>query len=44
MGTDLMDILYYPLGFVALLGALVTVHEFGHFLVARWSGVHVVRF
>ena len=39
-----MDILYYPLGFVALLGALVTVHEFGHFLVARWSGVHVVRF
>ncbi len=27
-----------------VLGWLVIVHEFGHFLVARWSGVRVLRF
>lgn len=29
---------------VLLLGLLVLVHELGHFLVARWSGVRIVRF
>jgi len=27
-----------------VLGVLVLVHEFGHFVVARWCGVRVVRF
>ena len=27
-----------------LLGFLVIVHELGHFLVARWSGVRILRF
>lgn len=27
-----------------ILGFLVIVHEYGHFLVARWSGVRVLRF
>jgi regulator of sigma E protease len=30
--------------FVAVLGVLILVHEFGHFLVARLSGVGVERF
>ncbi len=29
---------------VLFLGFLVIVHEFGHFLVARWAGVRVLRF
>lgn len=29
---------------VFVLGLLVLVHELGHFLVARWSGVRVTRF
>jgi regulator of sigma E protease len=39
-----MDWLQYPLAFLLLLGVIVVFHEFGHFLVARRSGVHVVRF
>ena len=27
------------LGFLLLLGPLVTVHELGHYLVGRWCGV-----
>lgn len=29
---------------ILLLGCLVIVHELGHFLVARWSGVRILRF
>src|SRR5207248_9672811 len=29
------------LAFVVVLGVLVFVHELGHYLVARWRGVHV---
>ena len=39
-----MDLLHYIFFFFVALGILVTVHEAGHFLVARWFGVHVVRF
>lgn len=27
-----------------MLGVLVTIHEFGHFMVAKWCGVKVLRF
>ena len=30
--------------FVVVLGVLVFVHEFGHYLAARWRGVHVETF
>ena len=30
--------------FVLILGAIVTVHEFGHFIVAKKTGVHVEEF
>ncbi len=30
--------------FIVLLGVVVTVHEWGHFQVARWCGVRVLRF
>jgi regulator of sigma E protease len=32
------------LAFLFVLGLVVTVHEFGHFLAARWCGVAVDRF
>ncbi|MCI0364748.1 MAG: site-2 protease family protein, partial [Phycisphaerales bacterium] len=30
--------------FVVVLGVLVAFHEFGHFLMARWVGVRVLKF
>jgi len=33
-----------PAAFLFVLGVLVFVHEFGHFLVARWHGVRVITF
>ena len=39
-----MEFLQYLLYLLLTLGILVTVHEFGHFIVARMSGVDVVRF
>jgi regulator of sigma E protease len=30
--------------FVVVIGVLILIHELGHFLVARWSGVGVERF
>ena len=38
------DFAYYALGFLLLLGLLILVHELGHYLVARWVGVKVLRF
>jgi len=32
------------LSFLVTLGILVTIHEYGHFQVARWCGVKVLRF
>ena len=32
------------LAFVVTIGILVTIHEYGHFQVARWCGVKVLRF
>ncbi len=40
----LMDVLYHLLFLVIAIGVLVTFHEGGHYLVARFGGVHVVRF
>ena len=39
-----MSFFIYILAFLVLLGALVTIHEFGHFIVARMCKVHVQRF
>lgn len=36
--------LMYVLAFIVALGVLITVHEFGHFWVARKLGVKVLRF
>lgn len=30
--------------FLVFLGVLITIHELGHFLAAKWAGVKVVRF
>jgi regulator of sigma E protease len=39
-----MQFLYSVLSFVVAIGVLVTVHEFGHYWVARRLGVKVLRF
>lgn len=43
-----MDLLPDPirtlLAFVVVLGVLVFIHELGHYLAARWRGVHVEAF
>ncbi len=39
-----MDVLTTILAFLVALGLLIVVHELGHFWVARWCGVKVLRF
>ena len=39
-----MSALYMIFGTLVALGVLVTIHEFGHFWVARRCGVKVLRF
>lgn len=40
----LLNIIYYVVPFLVLLGVLVFVHEYGHFIVARKLGVSVSAF
>jgi len=39
-----MQLFEYLVAFLVTLGLLVTVHELGHYLIARWSGVRILRF
>nr|VFK06476.1 MAG: regulator of sigma E protease [Candidatus Kentron sp. LPFa]VFK22902.1 MAG: regulator of sigma E protease [Candidatus Kentron sp. LPFa]VFK66536.1 MAG: regulator of sigma E protease [Candidatus Kentron sp. UNK]VFK68437.1 MAG: regulator of sigma E protease [Candidatus Kentron sp. UNK] len=39
-----MDFLYATFGFILTIGILVSVHEFGHYWVARRLGIKVLRF
>lgn len=39
-----MSILFTLAAFIIALGILITFHEFGHYLIARWNGVKVLRF
>ena len=32
------------IAFIVVIGILILIHEWGHFIVARWSGVGVERF
>ena len=38
------DLLFYVMAFGVALGVLIVAHEAGHFLVARWVGIKVLRF
>jgi regulator of sigma E protease len=38
------EFLHSVVAFLVVLGVLVFVHEFGHYLAARWRGVHVEVF
>src|SRR5437868_4751984 len=40
----MMDILQKLFAFLVVLSVLVVIHELGHYLVARWCGVKVLRF
>ena len=39
-----MSLLQTILAFIVALGVLIVVHEYGHYIVARWCGVKVLRF
>jgi regulator of sigma E protease len=39
-----VNIIYKVIYFVILLGILIFVHEFGHFIIAKKSGVGVLKF
>jgi regulator of sigma E protease len=39
-----VGLLHTVASFVVALGVLIVVHELGHYLVARWCGVKVLRF
>ncbi len=39
-----MDVILKIAAFLVVLGILVVFHELGHYLVARWCGVKVLRF
>lgn len=39
-----MNLFNYLIPFVLGLGVLIFIHELGHYLVARWCGVKVLRF
>ncbi|MCC7549196.1 MAG: RIP metalloprotease RseP [Burkholderiales bacterium] len=39
-----MSLLTTLIAFLAALGVLIVIHEFGHYIVARWCGVKVLRF
>ncbi len=39
-----MNLFEYLIPFVVALGVLIFIHEYGHYRVARWCGVKVVRF
>lgn len=41
---DILSVIYSVLAFIVAIGVLVTIHEFGHFWVARKMGVKVLRF
>ena len=40
----MIDLIYKVVAFLVTLGVLVIIHELGHYAVARWCGVRVVRF
>jgi regulator of sigma E protease len=39
-----LSLLHTIASFIVALGVLIVVHELGHYLVARWAGVKVLRF
>jgi len=40
----LYEILHPIFSLIVAFFILVSIHEFGHYIVARWCGVHVIRF
>ena len=39
-----MDFIYYVLSFLLIINVIVFVHEYGHYLAARLSGVSISKF
>ena len=43
-GAEVIDVVLSVAAFIVAIGVLVSVHEFGHFWVARRLGFKVIRF
>ena len=43
MGSTVIDIVYSLAAMLVTLGILVTIHEYGHFSVARWCAYTTIR-
>lgn len=39
-----MSLIFYILAFLLAISLLVAIHEYGHYIVARWCGIKVLRF
>lgn len=39
-----MDFIWSVIGFIIMMGLIVTIHEYGHFQVARWFNIKVTDF
>lgn len=39
-----MNLIFYILAFLLAISLLVAIHEYGHYIVARWCGIKVLRF
>lgn len=44
MIDTIIDFLTYAISFIGIISIIVFIHEFGHFIVARWCGVKVEAF
>ena len=39
-----MDYLLFVISVLIVIAVIVGFHELGHFVAAKWSGVHVLKF
>ncbi len=42
--TEILNFILFILPFLFVIGTLVFIHELGHFILAKWSGVKVEKF
>ena len=42
--SHILGTLEYSFAIITLLGGVIAVHEFGHFIFAKWAGIRVDTF
>ncbi|MGB1539808.1 MAG: site-2 protease family protein, partial [Rickettsiales bacterium] len=41
---SLLSLLHYAWSFFVILSVIVFIHEFGHYIIAKWCGVKIETF